>query len=115
MSSALPSQFLTLLNCCSRTPPPHRLIGKTSRDNRHNNIQRGADVNRHRRSGVRACGNARAHDTHDAVQPNGDAVAGAAVCGGQDFGRVGVERAVVDVLEVGVSVFEDRMKGVGRL
>lgn len=104
MSSTLPSQFFTLLNSRSRTPPPHRLIGKTSRDNRHNNIQRGADVNRHRRSGVRARGNARAHDAHDAVKANGDAVAGAAVRGGQNFGRVGVQRAVIDVLGGGVSL-----------
>ena len=41
-----------------------------------------------------------AHDAHDAVEADGDAVAGAAVRRGQDFGGVGVEGAVIDVLSV---------------
>jgi hypothetical protein len=48
------------------------------------------------RGGVRSDDGA--HDTHDTVQADGDAIAGAAMGGRQDFGGVGVEAAVVDVL-----------------
>ena len=44
-----------------------------------------------------------ADDTHDTVEADGDAVAGAAMSCGQDFWSVGVEAAVVDVLNGGVS------------
>lgn len=43
--------------------------------------------------------------THDS-----DAVSGAAMGGGQDFGRVGVEAAVVDVLEIANQQSSDSVK-----
>ena len=48
--------------------------------------------------GVRS--NDGAHDTHDAVQADGDAIAGSTMGGGQDLGSIGVEAAVVDVLGI---------------
>ena len=42
------------------------------------------------------------HNTHQAIKADGDAVAGSAVSGGEDFRGIGVEAAVVDVLEMNV-------------
>jgi hypothetical protein len=64
----------------------------------HNNIQRSTNVNRNRRRRVRPRSNTCTNDAHDPVQADRDAVAGAAVGGGQDLGRVGVEGSVVYVL-----------------
>jgi hypothetical protein len=57
----------------------HWLIRERRRHARHNNIQRRADINRHRRRRVRPRSNARAHDPHDPIQADRDAVASAAV------------------------------------
>lgn len=96
----------TVITSRLATPPPHRLIRKHARHDRHNDIQRGTNIDRHRSSRVRSGGDSSAHDAHDSVQADGDAVAGAAVRGGQDFGRVGVEGAVVDVLR-------EKLEGLG--
>jgi hypothetical protein len=42
-------------------------------------------------------------DSHHTVEADGDAIAGPAMCCGQDFRSVGVEAAVVDVLKRDVS------------
>ena len=81
-----------------RRPTPHRLERETRRHNRHDDIQRGANVNGDGGGGIGESGDDGRHDAHDAVEADGDAVAGAAVGRGQDLGRVGVEAAVVDVL-----------------
>ena len=39
-------------------------------------------------------------DTHDSVQRNSNAVSGASVSGGQHFGGVGIERGIVDILQI---------------
>lgn len=102
----------------SRAPPPHGLIRKTRRDNRHDDVQRGANVDWRGGGGVCDGRDDGGQDAHDAVEADGDAVAGAAVGGGEDFGGVGVEGAVVDVLGglvmVGTGVGEGRGKGAGR-
>lgn len=81
---------------------------------------RSADIDRYRCRGVGSGSHTRGDNAHDPVEADRDAVAGASVCRGQDceyyqqpstcsraahgdagqiftFGRVGVERAVVDV------------------
>jgi hypothetical protein len=63
----------------STTPVAHRLVREGTRDTRHNDIQRSADVNRHSSSGVSARGDSSADNAHHSVQADGDAVAGAAV------------------------------------
>ena len=84
----------------STTSPTHRLIREDSRYTRHDDIQRRADINRHRCRSVCASRNASADNTHDPVQTDGDAVACAAVRRGQDLGSVGVKGTIVDVLFV---------------
>jgi hypothetical protein len=63
----------------STTPVAHRLVREGTRHTRHNNVQGSADVNRHSSGGVGARGDASADNAHDSVQPNRNAVAGAAV------------------------------------
>lgn len=101
----------------SRAPPTHRLERKCSCDNGHNNIQSGADKDGHGGARVRDTApdlakrlplhilpglDSRSDDStqnaHYTVESNGNAVSGTTVSGGQDFGSVGVERSVVDVL-----------------
>lgn len=84
----------------STTPPAHGLVREHSRHARHDDIQRSANVDWHRRRSVRARRNTSADDSHDSVQADRDAVAGAAVGRGEDFRSIGVESAVVDVLFV---------------
>jgi hypothetical protein len=57
----------------------HGLIRKRRRHAGHNNIKRSTNVNRHRRRRVRPSSDTRTHDTHDPVQADRNAVAGAAV------------------------------------
>lgn len=82
----------------STTSPAHRLVREDSRHTSHNNIQRGANVDRHRRRCVGASRNASADNTHDSIQANRNTVAGTTVGGREDFGRIGVECAIVDIL-----------------
>ncbi len=51
-----------------RTPLPHRLKGKARSNDRHNNVQRGADVDRDGRVGVGEGGHDGRHDAHDAIE-----------------------------------------------
>jgi hypothetical protein len=44
-----------------------------------------------------------AHDTHDAVQTDGDTISGSTMSSGQDLGSIGVEATVVDVLQANES------------
>lgn len=62
-----------------RTPPSHGLKRKHRRHDCHDDIQRRTDENRHRRPGVGDGGDDRGQDAHDAVEADGDAIAGAAV------------------------------------
>ena len=82
----------------STTSPAHRLVREDSRHTSHDNIQRGANVDRHRRRRVGAGRNASADNTHNSIQANRDTVAGTTVGGREDFGRISVECAIVDVL-----------------
>jgi hypothetical protein len=82
----------------SRRSPSHRFERKRRRNTRHDNVQRSTDINRHRRRRIRPSSNARADDSHDPVQTDRDAVARAPVSRREDFWRVGVKGAVVDIL-----------------
>lgn len=109
------------LTAALRASHAHRLEREARRDNRHNNVQTSTEVDGNRRRSISGaattsvsftkkliqCGllrcNDRAQNTHDAVEPDRDAVAGAAVGRWHDLGGVGVECAVVDVLSESAS------------
>jgi hypothetical protein len=80
-----------------RTPISIGLKWERDSNGRHENIQRSTNVNRHCTSCVCHRRNDCAQNAHDAVASNGDAVTSAAVRAGQDFGRVRIQRTVVDV------------------
>jgi hypothetical protein len=68
----------TLL-CRLTTSPAHRLVRENRCHASHDNVQRSADINGHRRRSVRASGNASADDAHNSVQADRNTIAGAAV------------------------------------
>lgn len=95
----------------------HRLEGEACGGDCHDDVQGGTNVDRDggggigiavpgesvgmdgcHRHGMHSRGDDCADDTHYAVEADGDTVAGAAVGGRKDFGGIGVQRAVVDIL-----------------
>lgn len=80
---------------------------------RHDGNSRSTDENRYGSGGISVYGYYSAHDSHNPVEGDADTVTGGSVSRGQDFGRIGIETAVVDVETEGDGAVEAEVLGTG--